>query len=166
MFSFKLVCDLGLFSFIGNNTMSTNDSKVVVGLRRPTLKKVKEKLVSETPRLTGGIVCSSPFERLCELLAKWDFVPDACQAVTTKIKDMPVQFFDQIPTIFPSFANYIDTWEPLLFDEIKANVLSNFSSKIRGNIKSKPFQFSLAEEQSKQSYLQILETQFTTNSDR
>jgi hypothetical protein len=138
---------------------SVVDTKVVTGLRRPTLKKV------ETPRLTG-MICSSPFERLCELLAKWDFIPDARQAVTTKSKDMPVQFFDHVPTIFPSFATYIETWEPLLFDEIKANVLSNFSSKIRSSLKSKPFQFSLAEEQSKQSCLQILETQFTSNSDR
>ncbi len=144
---------------------NVSELKAVTGLRRPAIKKEKEK--TETARISSnGVVCTSPFERLCELLAKWDFLPDACRAVTTKSKDMPVQFFEQIPTMFPSFRKYIDTWEPLLFDEIKSNLLNNFSSRVRNNIRSKQFQFSLAEDQSKSNYLQILETQFGTNSER
>lgn len=146
--------------------------KVVSGLRRVSKKDNKTAATASTTSLPSSeqselprtSICASPFDRLCILISKWTFIPDVHQAIDIKIRDLPVQAFDQIPVTFPEYNDYVVAWEPLLFEEIKANLLSNFCPKARTNIKSRPFQFSLAERRDKHSVLQTIETQFLSHS--
>lgn len=106
--------------------------------------------------------CSNPLERLCEKLLDWNFYEHCCLAATTKTKDMPVQPFHHIPTVFQSFNEYISIWEPLVFDEIRANVLNNFAVRLK-RVRSKEFQFSFSENRLKESNLMTIETQFLSS---
>lgn len=104
-------------------------------------------------------VCNNPLERLCEKLLDWNFYEQCCLAATTKTKDMPVKPFHNVPTVFESYNEYIEVWEPLVFDEIRANVLNNFAARLK-RVRSKEFQFSVSENKLKESNLMTLETQF------
>lgn len=108
-------------------------------------------------------VCSNPLQRLVEKLLDWNFYDQCCLAAKTKTKDMPVKPFLHVPTVFQSYNEYIDVWEPLVFDEIRANVLNNFAVRLK-TLRSKEFQFSLSENKFKDSNLMTIETQFLPSS--
>lgn len=66
-------------------------------------------------------ICNNPLERLAGKLSSWRLVDNL-------IKDQPSKDFDVIPDRFEDFSAYLTAWEPLLLEELKANILSNVSA--------------------------------------
>eukprot|EP01038_Epipyxis_sp_PR26KG_P004254 gene4254-6033_t len=116
-------------------------------MNKPNLStmSVKQGLRKLKPSESGGLIatknkeenlfrmCSNPQERLCELLSTW------------KILISDNKQLQSIPLKFQSLKEYISIWEPLLLDEIKANIKSNFLAKSTAQMQSFPLIFSVTD---------------------
>ena len=71
-------------------------------------------------------ICVNPIERLCTLLLDWEMLSSG-----SKSSREQAESFQSIPLSFPSTEDYIRTWEPLLVDEIKENLMSNIPMSTR-----------------------------------
>ena len=58
-------------------------------------------------------------DRFCEKLLPWDFSSDV---------DLP-----SLQSVYSSYEQYLQAWEPVLIDEIRANILSEINSSSRWN---------------------------------
>lgn len=91
-------------------------------------------------------ICANPLDRLCDLLLDWDVMADLAKPPTGKPSAdensalEPVG--EQLPAFFSCFHEYISRWEPLVIEEMKENVLSNFRSKTIQGVKKGYLQFS------------------------
>lgn len=78
-------------------------------------------------------LCSNPLDRLSDLLLDWDMLgsypsndTSSSSAITsTSARDGKLV---PLPLIYDSFQRYIEYWEPLLIQEIKAAAMTNFQA--------------------------------------
>jgi hypothetical protein len=101
--------------------------KVVSGLR-PKIRNVKKQ---NDPNLAKPLlqkqqntvqVCANPLDRLCELLLDWRILDDVGRKLDFRSE---VTAFPNLQNSFPCYQEYLSSWEPLLIDEMKANILTN-----------------------------------------
>lgn len=72
-------------------------------------------------RVSETYVTQDPIERLCKLLLNWRVLDDI-----VGLNEMKISTIDyMLPTRFESFGAYVQKWQPLSIEEIKASVLSN-----------------------------------------
>jgi hypothetical protein len=82
----------------------------------------------------------NPLERLCEVMTNWNILNDVITGNSFNNQEDHVPSLtsriETIPTIFESCAKYYNTWEPLLIDEIKANICANLVHNTRNSSKT------------------------------
>jgi hypothetical protein len=78
----------------------------------------------------------SVLERMCRLVLTWPFLEDLdiAMAKTDKLGVIEMNEQEKIPLVFKSYSQYLSCWEPLLIQEIKANLISNFSAKVKSKL--------------------------------
>lgn len=82
----------------------------------------------------------NPLERLCEIMTQWNIFNDIINSnnyndpedytLSSSLPSAP------IPTLFQSCAEYYKAWEPLLAEEIKANICSNLPHNTKHSSKA------------------------------
>ena len=90
---------------------------------------------------TSTIFDRNPLQRLCEVLTQWNILNDVISGNNYNnqedhVPPPPSSRIETIPTIFESCAEYYNTWEPLLIDEIKANICTNLVHNTRSPSKT------------------------------
>jgi hypothetical protein len=73
------------------------------------------------------VLCSNPLEKMCGHLVCWSLLEDLKESNGQR-SGGPVQeevSLPRLPISFSTCREYIESWEPLLVEEIKANILSN-----------------------------------------
>ena len=136
--------------------------KVIVG-RRPKTKDHQFSISSLVPQKfneVNGIkrVCANPLDRLSELLLDWEFEKSFLSesdrgnsrnkssiASAANLLESPSAWsrpeFVKLPLTFQSFQEYISLWEPLMIEEMRENILSNYKTKSANEISKGCFQF-------------------------
>lgn len=84
---------------------------------------------------SSSMLCSNPLERLCELLLDWRILDDISSGRNTRTDNNTGSTFNLLPNSFLTCQEYVTAWEPLLIEEIKANVVSNSSLNKRNQPK-------------------------------
>lgn len=83
-------------------------------------------------------VCSNQLDRLCDLLLKWDFVKEVNQFGTTAslaaiASGTTGSIFRHVETVFSKgYTSYLDIFEPLVIEEIRATVLTQSQPLLMG----------------------------------
>ena len=68
-------------------------------------------------------LCANPLDRMCELLLDWRILSDINGGRGSKgISDSSDL---RLPTSYISHQSYLESWEPLLLEEVKASIISN-----------------------------------------
>lgn len=76
--------------------------------------------------------CSSPVDRLCDLLLNWRIIDDM---YSVQSKDQQTSTYCPVPTIFhDGFLKYLEIFEPLIIEEMKANVVNKILSNSRDDV--------------------------------
>lgn len=128
------------------------DNKPIIG-RRPKAKdpNIPPSSTSVPPMKENANlkrICANPLDRLCEILLDWDFGA----AITASLnkpsngRDSPPNALDhpefvKLPLTFNNFHQYIMMWEPLMIEELRENVISNYKTKPLNEIKKGFLQF-------------------------
>jgi hypothetical protein len=97
-------------------------------------------------------ICSNPLDRLCEILLDWDFPTSMLATMKSKNGGTETNVaydnlyfnengFIKLPLTFQNFYEYITMWEPLIIEEMKENVISNYKTKPLHEIKRGYLQF-------------------------
>jgi hypothetical protein len=147
------------------NEMEKSVEKPIIG-RRPKHKSGQDATATSSnlmfnqpnrPDISGfKRICSNPLDRLCEILLDWDF--PASMLATMKSKNGGTEVhgtfdnlyfnengFIKLPLTFQNFYEYITMWEPLIIEEMKENVLSNYKTKPLSVIRRGCIQFKSAD---------------------
>lgn len=75
------------------------------------------------PKSSQVHFCANPLDRMCELLLDWHILADI--GVGRGFKDNSSSSKEALPTFYASHRSYVEHWEPLLIEEVKACILSN-----------------------------------------
>jgi hypothetical protein len=103
-----------------------------------TSRQASIKTVPNTNTHNGRTISlSNPLDRLCELLLPWPIIDDIVRQ--SRDHDFPgnrdVNDTDNsslvLPDTFTDCMQYVEMWEPLVIDEIKASVLSSLPQNTR-----------------------------------
>ncbi len=107
--------------------------RVVSGLR-PKSKKTDSTAPKPTPSVGKSLRATSvnPLDRLCDLLLPWNMLDQYAQEKKRSKGVCNTPKDHLIPDSFKTAEDYVSVWEPLVVDEIKANILSNLSANLRG----------------------------------
>lgn len=125
--------------------MNNNGEKQIIG-RRPKQKDATG-LNNPTKALTTlstiKRLCSNPLDRLCEMLLDWDI--SAFRLSKRNEEEIIRPEYAKLPLIFQNFHEYITLWEPLMIEEMRENVKSNYRTKPSREIKKGTIQFKSAD---------------------
>lgn len=110
-------------------------------------------------------VCANPLERLCELLLPWQLLNSLSEFNLQKNLIDECEEQSILPIGFESFQHYVAVWEPLLIEEIKASILSNFSTSFSKST-SVYFGVPVTEALSGKTDLILLESDFKMPNER
>lgn len=130
--------------FLDPSSMMSN-TKVTSGLRR---KKTDAQIVDLTsghvshestrpapvPTAAGNSrkYSVNPQDRICELLLPWRLVDDHARSQSRDRQQSGNQH-SRIPLNFPDYDDYIETWEPLLVEEIECSILKGLPENTKSN---------------------------------
>ena len=103
-------------------TAITSNNRIGAGQSQPQLPK-------------GNQVhfCANPLDRMCELLLDWQILANIEGG--RGLKENSSLPRESLPTFFASHRSYIEHWEPLLVEEVKACILSNLPLNTKGRSK-------------------------------
>ncbi len=85
------------------------------------------------PKMGSYRKTANPLDRLCELLLPWNLL-ESLKFANDSLQDKRV--IKKIPTRFESHDEYYNIWEPVLVEEIKANIMSHVPQISRTNVKA------------------------------
>jgi len=108
--------------------MSTQESRMSKG-RRPKVLPSAAQINTSKFHKRNNFVCANPLERLCQQLLPWQILDSLSELQSQKnILEDHDEVQSSLPIVFESYLHYVVVWEPLLIEEIKASILSNFGS--------------------------------------
>ena len=111
----------------------------------------------ESQKLIQVSMHANPLERLCKLFLSWKILNSNKENDISESLLEEVYNLKHIPILFQSYQQYVDAFEPLIIEEMKAGILNNFKS---GDIQVSTCQFSVMEKFEKETELTVLETDF------
>jgi DNA-binding Xre family transcriptional regulator len=121
-------------------SMNNVTDKVVIG-RRPKQKDATTEQIHTSASLSTLAsvkrICANPLDRMCELLLDWEI---SSFAASKNSEDVPPEFA-KLPLNFQHFHEYVTLWEPLMIEEMKENVKSNYRTKSAKELKKGHFSF-------------------------
>jgi hypothetical protein len=94
--------------------------RVASGLR-PKVRNAQKKDQTGPKLAQATQICANPLDRLCELILDWRILEDVSKDRQARNSST----FSDLPKCYSNFQYYLTSWEPLLIEEIKANILSN-----------------------------------------
>jgi hypothetical protein len=100
--------------------------RVASGLR-PKVRNAQKKDQTGSKPAQITQMCANPLDRLCELIVDWRILED----VSKDRKARNSSTFSDLPKCYIDYQYYLTSWEPLLIEEIKANILSNLPLSTR-----------------------------------
>lgn len=101
--------------------------KVKSGLRPKVLDKKRDHDQSRSQLRNQNVASKhNPLDRLCELLLSWDIISALSSPTATNFVSI-----NSLPSAFNDMKEYIEVWEPLIVEEIKANIISNAPSNMK-----------------------------------
>jgi hypothetical protein len=122
---------------MSNNAVA---DKAVIG-RRPKQKDGTTGQIHTSASLSTMAsvkrICANPLDRLCELLLDWEI---SSFSAAKNSEDVPPEFA-KLPLNFQHFHEYVTLWEPLMIEEMKENVKSNYRTKPARELKKGHFSF-------------------------
>jgi len=101
----------------------------------------KHKSNNNTQIENANVFERNPLERLCEVMTQWNILNDVISGNNYNNQEDNALLSSSttvvtIPTLFESCTEYYKTWEPLLTEEIKANICSNLTHNTRNASKT------------------------------
>ena len=125
-------------------SLNDRSKKVASGLRpkKNTLSIVDLREISDsiektsqynTPKTISYRKTANPLDRLCELILPWNLL-EAVKVSNDSLHDR--RMIRKIPTRFESHEEYYNIWEPILLEEIKANIITHVPQISRNNVKA------------------------------
>lgn len=120
----------------------------IIGLR-PKIKENREggSHVSGSNRNNIISPCVNPLDRLCEKLLGWDFMKDLEQNLkhSNNIQELRESRsaananalrpeLKKVPITFNTYLEYLNIWEPLAIEEMKAQITSEFRGLVSDRV--------------------------------
>ena len=139
---------------------ATSANATTIKGRRPKISSVQNPNhgKQQSQKLIQITLYANPLERLCKLLLPWKILDLSSKENVLADSSGEVECtFNHIPILFQTYQQYVDAFEPLMIEEMKAGILSNLKS---GEAQTSHCQFSVLESFEKVGELTVLETDF------